>query len=786
MNRGILAVAAVALLALLAWVALGGAAGAPDALPISPFDQPVPDRPTLAEVDAIDAEDERDDAALLTAPMPRTDGAADGEEGSLRVRVVKSDGKPLPFVTVIVAPPFVADARLDERNVVADERGEAQFALPSGSYAVRTSLGASARVVVQRGGNHELELALPATPLVLGIVVDENRAPIADAEVLVLGLTAVGTARVSARSNADGSFELPGIGAGRQVAAQKAGFAPSAPQRIELADANATTVTIRLQREHGLVQGTIVTTNGSPLRDAVVWFGPLDTAATQKGAPSRARFAAQVVRTDDEGRFRSPPLPPGPVEVRAIARGRALESRNIEVEAGTAVDIRIRLDGGGIVRGKLLLADGTPASQAIVYSGVRRSIGSRLARTGKDGTFALDRVPQGNVELTALALESDGVTQQRASATLSVPLDAAVEWNPTLARVLRGDVRGIALREDGTPLAGWLVLATPQGDRRGLGCETLADGTFALHGMQQGLVDVTLRRPESGWQSFPDARIDGVAVDGEAIEIRVQQQSTNRATLLGSVRDDQGKPCSATVHVAHADGSAAQYATRLDGTFRIDGVPQGNVRLRILRDGRPALQLGPFALRGLETRDLGAITLPLGGSVFGKLLGEGDAPPQNATIRIIGKGDRDLGAVDVDATGYRTVVLEAGSYELLVQADSVAPSRVPVDVPRGADRELDIRLLPGSLHRFRVTTRDERDQDAQVSVVVFGKDGKATWAAHLPMTRGEAEFRAWLADGDYEVLVLGVREQSARASFSVAAANTANGPGLTSIELGGR
>ena len=493
-----------------------------------------------------------------------------------------------------------------------------------------------------------------------------------------------------------------------------------------------------------------------------------------------------MVRTDDDGTFRSPPLPPGPVEVRAVARGRALESRAVEVEAGASVDVRIRLGSGGIARGKLLLADGTPAKQAIVYSGVRRSIGSRLARVGADGSFALDRLPPGDIELTALALEPDGITQQRATGQIRVRQDAVVEWNPTLERVRRGDVRGIALLDDETPLAGWLVLATPQGQRRGLGTETLADGTFSLHGLPPGLVDVTLRRPESGWQSFPDARLDGVAVDGEPVRILVPKESNNRATLIGVVRDEQGKPCAATVHVVCADGSSAQYATRLDGAFRIAGVPQGNVRVRVLHDSRPAARLGPFELRGLETRDLGVVTLALGGSVFGKLLGENDAPPQNATIRLIGKGERDLGAVDVDATGYRTIVLETGSYELLVQADSVAPSRVPVDVPRGADREIDIRLLPGSLHRFRVTTRDERDQDAQVSIVVFGKDGKATWAAHLPMTRGEAEFRAWLADGDYEVLALGVREQTARASFSVAAANAADGPGLTSIELGGR
>ncbi len=787
MNRGILAVAAAALLALVAWVALGEAPGAPPTPPgIPQLDGNENERPSPSVVDAVDAEAERNDVALLTGPIAAPDDIDASGLGTLRVRVARTDGRPLPHVTVVAAPPFVADARLDERNSVTDERGETTFSLPAGPYSLRTSLGAEARVVVQVGGSQEVELTLPTSPLVRGVVVDEGGAPVADAEVLVLGLTAVGTARTSARSQTDGSFELPGIGAGRQIAARKEGFAPSAPQRIELADANATTITIRLRREHGFVQGMVVTSDGNPIREAVVWFGPRDPTSQQKDAPSRARFAAHVVRTGDDGAFLSPPLPPGPVEVRAVARGRALESRAVEVEAGASVDVRIRLGSGGIARGKLLLADGTPAKQAIVYSGVRRAIGSRLARVGADGSFALDRLPPGDVELTALALEADGVTQQRAIGRVRVPQDAVVEWNPTLERVRRGDVRGLALREDETPLAGWLVLATPQGQRRGLGTETLADGTFALHGLPPGLVDVTLRRPESGWQSFPDARIEGVAVDGEPVRILVPMESNDRATLIGAVRDEQGKPCAATVHVVCADGSSAQYATRLDGAFRIVGVPLGNVRVRVLHESRPAAQLGPFELRGLETRDLGVVTLALGGSVFGKLLGENDAPPQNATIRLVGAGDRDLGAVDVDASGYRTSVLDAGRYELLVQADSVAPSRVAVEVPRGADRELDIRMLPGSLHRFRVTTRDEDDRDAQVSLVVFGKDGKATWAAHLPMVQGEAEFRAWLADGDYEALALGVRDRRARALFSVTAANAAEGPGITALELSPR
>lgn len=771
MKRLAIALVLAALAALVAWAAWSGADSAlepPDGL----LDERATERPEAAQSVAADAWATDDDDALLLQRI-ETEPIAQSGLATLVVRVRRDDGRPVPHVTVVAAPPLVADARLDEANVVTDERGQATFALAPGRYELRTSLGAAKTVALQEGFAETIELTLPSAPAVLGVVVDEREQPIADAEVLVLGLTAVGTARVSARTAADGSFELPGIGAGRRIAARHEAFAPSVPQRVELADARFPTVTIRMSKGSGRIAGSVATTDGAALPGAIVWFGPATPGA----------FPAQVVRSDDTGFFRSPPLPSGPVEVRAIARGRSLLTTRAEAPRDGEANLRLLLPAGGVVRGIAKLSDGSPAAQCVVWSGVRRAIGSRLARTGPDGSFALDRLPEGEVELTALALAADGVSLQRAVERVPVTSGAAAAWNPTLAPVARGAVRGALRLDDGSPLSGWLVLATPRGQSRGLGVETREDGTFTLLGLPAGEVTVAVRRPDAGWQSFDDARRDGVVVDGEPVQIVVPSSALDRASLLGSVRDEDSRPRAATLRVLHGSGVTAQYATRLDGTFRIDGIPQGEARLEIRCEGMPPLSLQPFVLRGRETRDLGVLVVRSGGVAFGRLLGEGDAPPTNPSVRLLGDGDRDLGEVAVDAAGYRTPMLEAGRYELLVRADSVAPARVPIEIPRGGDRELDIRMLPGSLHRIRVTTRDPRDVAAKVSVVVFDRAGKAIWAANLPTTQGEAEFRAWLADGDYQVLALGMRQQRARGTFAVEAAASAE-PGLTALELG--
>ncbi|MEQ1632307.1 MAG: carboxypeptidase regulatory-like domain-containing protein [Planctomycetota bacterium] len=751
-----------------------------------PSDIPIPDPPQLhdridpaieiARATDIESEDIGQDLARV---RERTPQAADTPTAALRVLVLRADGRPVADATVVVAPPLVVDSRTDERAEPTDEHGTAEFVLPPGPWRCRTVLGASLDLDLAAGEQRSIELELPAEPVVRGVVTDERGQRIANASVLVLGLSALGVARMGARTGADGVFELPGIGAGRQLAAAHKDFAPSAPQRIELADNEAETITLVLRRPHGVLVGTVTDVSGVPLSEALVWFGQSAKSAIPVPAPA----PAQVQRTERDGTFTSPTLPLGEIEVRALAPGFALSRTTATVTDGTPLPLRIVLDTGARVTGFVRRPDGSPATDAIVFSGVRRSIGSRLVRTGIDGSFALESLPTHDTELTALALADDGVTPLQASTHFQIPAGTAREWNPLLAPQPRGSVRGHLEDQNGVPLAGWLVLATPSGHRRGLGTESGKDGNFALLGLPTGqTVDVSVRRPAAGWNSFPDAESTGIVVDGPAITIAVMNPARDRSSLLGTVVDEAGSPLAATVHLLHQRGDVAHYSTRLDGSFRIDTIPAGTVHVEIRQASYPPLRLPPLQLAMQDVRDLGTLKLQRGGLAFGRVFGPEDQALTNVTMRLIDDGDREIATAECTDTGFRTPLLPPGRYDLLVQADDVAPSRVALHIRAGEEREVDVRLEPGSLHRLRVHTDAEEDRSAKVSVVVFDEEQRAVWVAHLPMTQGEAEFRAYLRNGRFAVLALGVRGYRATGSFAVDAQSTL-GPSLTVLEL---
>lgn len=729
--------------------------------------------PTDPELDRERAEQERLEQSSLAPLAPPT--------AVLTVLVRRQDGRPLPDVEVIVGPRVVVDARLDDRTEETDANGSATFRLPPGDWRVRCSLSGIKDAVEQQlvaDGTRTVELVLPANPTVHGLVRDESGAPIAGARVLLLGLHSASIARLGARSDATGAFELPGISAGRQIAATAEGFAPTPPRRIPLADPLAPTITLVLSRDHGFVQGVVTDANEKPLPSALVWFGPVGAGSqnARTGAP------AQVLRCDENGRFRSPPLALGEIEVRALAPGFALARTTARVEPGAATELAVRLDPGARVTGTVRRADGTPVDGAYVYVGVLRAMGCRLAFTDADGNFAIECVPTGGIELTARSVDLE---KQPWLARTSLHLSPGEEgvWHAQLEPEVRRSVRGSVQDQNGRPLVGWLVRAVPRGSRSALGAETGADGAFTIDDLSSGThADVTVRNPTAGWSSFADATLEAVEIDGPAVVITVQQPASDRGTLLGTVVDDDAKPLAATVHLRHENGTIAHYATRLDGTFRIDNAPAGRLQVKVLHEDFPSLSPGESTVLAGGTVDLGTLQLRRGGLVFGRVTRTDEHPLQHATLRLIDDSDREVAFADCSDGGFRTPWLVAGRYDLLIQADEAAPRRVAVQVLAGQERELDIRLDPGLLHRFRVRTRDPADQDRQCSVVVFDQERRAIWVAHLPMTQGVAEFRASLPPGRLEVLALGVRNARATASFAVEP-NGQNGPGLTELEL---
>ena len=93
-------------------------------------------------------------------------------------------------------------------------------------------------------------------------------------------------------------------------------------QHIEKKVLRAQTAVIVMHRGT-VVTGTVTDPDGKPVKDAVVIWG--DRPYWEVGS--------QEVRTDEQGVYRFPPLPPGPMRVTVVAEGWRPDSKKIEIAA---------------------------------------------------------------------------------------------------------------------------------------------------------------------------------------------------------------------------------------------------------------------------------------------------------------------------------------------------------------------------------------------------------------------------------------------------------------------
>jgi protocatechuate 3,4-dioxygenase beta subunit len=107
------------------------------------------------------------------------------------------------------------------------------------------------------------------------------------------------------------------------------------------------------------------------------------------------------------GRFSATALPAGRVTLTAAAPGYVTLTRDVEVPAGdrlhdvTVRDVRLELERGGSVVGRLRDDHGDPVADALV------TVAGQRAHTDREGNFRLDGVPPGRARVTA---EKSGIT----------------------------------------------------------------------------------------------------------------------------------------------------------------------------------------------------------------------------------------------------------------------------------------------------------------------------------------------------------------------------------------
>ncbi|MBK8978470.1 MAG: carboxypeptidase regulatory-like domain-containing protein [Planctomycetes bacterium] len=432
----------------------------------------------------------------------------------------------------------------------------------------------------------------------------------------------------------DGSFELTGLAPGLVFLDARADFAfVRNPPQVRIAAGEMRDGFELLASPGGRVAGRVRGPDGQPLEGAVVSLRPGLNAFL--GQLTQKRYRWLEARTDADGIYDLAGVPTGSGYVlSAGGPGMALEEMfGLEVREGQVTVCDVDGHPGARVAGRVLGAGGAPfasANVAIVYLDVSRVLFSADGRaepitTDADGRFALDHVAAGRIGLIAMA---DGLAPSQIL-DLTVVDDGVYE---DLQLQLAGGARfeGLVVDDLDRPVANALVELRPMERPRDpdivkmvlqvreIDVRTGGDGRFVAEGVEGERLFLQVSKPghvtevRFGIETHaPEAQplkitltrgvtVHGrvVAADGQPItRFAVQTRSREVDPETGQeVRRERrrGPPWQ------QSGGTRLQAGQRMgemrpgdrwkelrsaDGTFTLDGLPPGSVRVQVRADG---------------------------------------------------------------------------------------------------------------------------------------------------------------------------------------------------------
>jgi hypothetical protein len=643
--------------------------------------------------------------------------------------VVTDGGKPAPNVNVAVR----GDAIGGQLDIKSDAAGAFVFSnLPEGRYQVfawQGSLAARAVRIGRLGAGPfaPVELRLEAATIVIGRVIDRDEGTGVMAAV-ELRPSGDDQAPRYARTGVDGVFKIEGVPNGKWIADA---FAPGylSPGGIEL-DAGQGIPEIALTRG-ATIEGKVVDADGRPIAGATVrsltsGTNPIETSAAVDQDKLR-RFS---------GRMAAPIATAAGTDPGFIARG----------ELGVTVGPIPPLPPPGAQVALPAVVDPLIAGMAgepppLDVDPARASVWT----TGSDGVYRIRGLAKGKVSVLAVAA---GYAEGRSK-------EIAVEPGQTLTKidiVLSAGtfLVGKITDQHDVPVIGAQVTVTPE---LGAPMDAFSDesGGYRL-GPVTGKVQLHATAYGHG---DANRALDLSPVKGTTAAERTEDLVlvVADAVLAGTLDDTSGAPVSAaTIEVVGGSADGRSTVVSNDGTFSIDQLPAGPIKIRVRHPDYPTTDLETAASDGKTHVRL---RLPLGGAIEGAVIEATSAAPLTS-ILVTGTGPRGtIAEATTDKNGrFKLGPIEPGAWKLAVKLPGFLPGSRALDVAAsrapGATtvRDVRIELQRGAL--IGGTVRDSRGQrvgSATVRVVPL-KSGTAVEGT----TDAQGEFK--LRDcptGDVEV-----------------------------------
>lgn len=686
---------------------------------------PVPD-PVTAAVEAASAPSP---APAPTVQRELVAAPTASGRGDLVVHLLYDDRSPAADVMLTAfrrneIPRTSLAPSVDAKRRRTDANGIARFpSMRAGRTGLVTDRGhwfEKAHVVA--GQETEVEFVMPVGVTVSGIVVSAAGAPMAGAQVDLEG-------NPVAITDMQGSFTIRAAAEEYGIGACAEGHGPSRTQHLLSHDGRAE-VRLELGAAGGIVEGVVLDADGRPLPELRVTIGRYEGGASWLGdAPPRP---ARVL-TDGDGRFRAIGIAAGEQQVSARAPGCLPWTGTCQVVADATANVAIALLRGNTLRGMLRDADGKPFGDVLIG-----------ARAGKldwdevihpDGTFAIDGLPDGEIELK---VDAEGQGRAQARVTMLPGGVTTCELQLERGLVVKGKVRD----EQGQPLPQVNIRWQPSPSPLDGYTFTDKEGAFTIVNAPDAKLAITI-----DGDAIISKRFEDIDPHAGELDLRAQHLPAKSVYLAGVVLGPDGRPAAARVW---ASGGGSQdmieKVTDAAGFFEVGPVCPGDWQLFIQSRSFPSLWLQRKGLAANSRWDAGEIHLSAGGDVRVEVQ-DGDV---EAVLFSIVSDEQHWFALRTEHGKGSSEMLPVGGYRLLVSGKELAAQSISFAIRAGETTKLDVRVRPGVRQRFELALPAKPDKQSASLRIVRGAGLVArTWASREAGKPCIAE--VWLEAGDYTV-----------------------------------
>jgi RNA polymerase sigma-70 factor (ECF subfamily) len=521
--------------------------------------------------------------------------------------------------------------------------------------------------------------------------------------------------------------------------------APQVPARIPLADpppveveAAAPSASARPETT-GALEVRAQATDGSPVADEIVLVG-------FPAVPEHDRLSF-VGRTDERGLARFEDLPAAHAYARLL-RGR---EDGVLIRAGATTTLTLRVLEGATVEGEVVDGDGRPLAGAEIWVSERfyTNIGHVVATSDAAGRFEISSVGRDHY----VGARAQGRSPSALRTVAGRPGER-VHLRLVLARpgVL---VHGRVVDEHGLGIAGAEILIgneePPLAERLDDGLSTFgpppARATSDQHG-EFSVASVPVGRLAFQARAKGHAPGQGELETLEAAEAFLEVRLSSEARVRGRATDAAGVPIAgAWIRTADLNRFAFEgvWSAR-DGSFELDGLPAGGVRLVADKPGLGRTE-ETLELRNGETVEWNP-AIALSAALHGRVLDQRGAP-LHGVIVVATPRPGAAGRPRSEPTD------ASGVFELHGLEDE--PHTVSVH-PQGALHEFPLLSRTGvhpSREPLELQVPDPDQASGRIVGTVLGPDGRPVSGAHADLWHESAGlWRSFSVDGTSGALAI--------------------------------